>query len=178
MPRELTEPDVKLSPNESGNSASLYSSPYSWNIEMDWEEYFLAFKNLHGGDPVFLGGRLLFQDGWGYSAIQVEGPEFPPPEDREQLRLLKLQYWRRRQSIVQDETARLNHILTSLRELQQVKSATLIQIKGVTGDDGIEKPERVPLDLNTNTITGRLSWLKMDLARCNEIIEELERANP
>ena len=175
MFRELIEPNVRLSPKRADDSTSLHSNPYSWNIELDWEEYFLAFKNLHGGDPVFLGGRLLFQDGWGYSAIQVEGPEFPPPEDQEQLRLLKLKYWKRRRSIVYDETHRLGHVLTSLKELQQAKSATLIQIKGVVGDDGLKKPERVPLDLNTNTITGRLTWLKMDLARCDEMIEELNK---
>src|SRR5437870_10521119 len=50
-------------------------------IKLDWREHFRRWCELHGGNPVEVGGRLLAPDGWGYSATSYGGPEYPPPTD-------------------------------------------------------------------------------------------------
>ena len=93
-------------------------------VILDWREYYLAFRQEHG-DPVQYMGRLLFADGWRYSALDYAGPEWPPPEDEANLRGLKIAYWRLRRSVVSAKADTLQIKLRAISGLQSGKSISL-----------------------------------------------------
>lgn len=143
------------------------------SVRLDWRAYFREFSALHGGDPVIYKGRLLFADGWTYSASDYQGPEWPPPDDPKALANLQRWYWGRRRTIVRHELFTLRESLLSLETAQRNRSAPLQQIvtvkvwnEGLGRDANVWQAKNVDLE----GMRGRLAWLEEDLGRCSECL--------
>jgi len=95
-------------------------------IRLDWKRYFHSFMEKHG-EPIKYAGRLLFPDGWGYSATSYQGPEYPPPEDAGELGLLQLQYWIVMADRLWQEKKSLDNRIRALEQWQQTRSMPLQQ---------------------------------------------------
>lgn len=151
------------------------------SIELDWVGYFKAFSEAHGGNPLVHGGRLLFPDGWRYSASDYAGPEWAPPDDPEAHRALLRAYWGRRKGVVNSEARQLRGDLDHLRGLQSVRKVPLQALRYVkvtdpeTGTSGY-KAVSGPLDLTA--MEGRLAWLQDDLTECDRVLAALRNAKP
>ena len=138
-------------------------------FRLDWRAYFRAFSEAHGGDPVEHGGRLLFADGWQYSSTDHAGPEWPAPEDEQELRRLQTYYWNRRLWIVRTERNKLYEKLKGLEELQGTKSVALQTVARQPDEAGRSSVKRGPLDLAG--MQARLAWLKADVQWCESQLE-------
>lgn len=148
-------------------------------ILVDWREYYLSFLQEHG-DPVEHGGRLLFEDGWTYSAFDPAGPEWPPPGNKTTLKGLQITYWRLRREAVSAECGMLQMRLRAADGLQSGKSLPLPLRYKMPGDAaGATMP---PLDTDGNPIVrnlditahhDRLAMLRRDVEDCDECLTEL-----
>lgn len=146
------------------------------SVNLDWRAYFEDFKEKHGM-PVACRGRQVFPDGWSYSLKSLNGPEWRPPTDPEELRSLLLDYWRARRNIVSTESRMLRSVLEGLEELQWSKDGKLQgrpvffkrgqQIK--VRDENSRVGDVDPIKMRKL----RLEWLENDLKDCVEKIKEL-----
>lgn len=117
-------------------------------------------------------GRLLFADGWGYSMTDVRGPEFPPPEDPEELLRLRVAYWSIRRKQVIAEYNYLHRMISEMRIAQSSRSVPLQQRFTWVDEDGSLKSTTANLDLN-ELEQGRLRWLRDDILHCGLQLEKL-----
>lgn len=158
-----------------------------FRIEIDWAEYFRAFSVKHGGDPLVIGNRLVFGDGWAYALHDHRGPEFPPPENPAEAAALRMAYWRRRQAVVRGEANRLRTWLKGWDEGQQLRDGNMeamlkvVQWSRETTEEGRHKLKRTeyregkpdqPSALQV--IRDRLAWLESDLKNCDDKVREIE----
>lgn len=141
-------------------------------VELDWDGYWRAFREAHGDNPLEVGGRLLFRDGWTYSASDPSGPEWPPPADPNRRAKLIARYWSRRRDVCHAELVTLKHQLEKLKGLAACRSAPLQQRATFADPEtGRLRQEKGPLDLAG--MEGRLAWLAADVALCDEQLKEL-----
>lgn len=147
---------------------------FAQQVQLDWPAYWAKFLAAHG-DPVPHKGRLLFADGWQYSATDHAGPEWPPPEDETSLRQLQAAYWQERRAIVAAEKEQLGNTLTQLRNLQVGKSIPLQTRRG-WWDAEAGKAASATGDLDFGEMEGRLAWLAEDVERCSKQLRQLDAA--
>lgn len=134
------------------------------NRVLDWRAYFAKFCDLHGGranSPVEHNGKLLFMDGWTYSNIDHAGPEWPPPDDPTELRLLQIAYWQRRKVIVRSLAQRTRETIEKFQQLTAGRSAPLAF------------EDRMPPEEKLTYLKGRLKWLEDDFVLCSAQLKEL-----
>jgi hypothetical protein len=142
-------------------------------VELDWDAYYLKFKEVHG-DPVLFKGRLLFGDGWTYSSSDTSGPEYPPNKDSKQRIKDQLVYWGIRKHKVKVELQLLQNVVAELKELQVTHSIPLQQ-KRITFDEDKKQHIIDATDVDVQSIElGRLFWLEQDLLLSQEKILELK----
>lgn len=141
-------------------------------IRLDWKAYFEAFCAAHGQWPVVHRGVLLFPDGWTYSQNDHMGPEWPPPDDPNELRALQRAYWLRRRAIVRQDHLVLRERLAAIKDIQANKSVPLQQRTAFVGDDG-RKAKRTEA-INMDGLELKLQWLAEDMARCEAELKQLE----
>lgn len=141
-------------------------------VRLDWVQYFRNFCAAHGEWPVLAGGRLLFPDGWRYSATDPRGPEWLPPEDPAGLRSLRRVYWTRRREIVRADAADLRHRLRRLEDLASVRSLPLVSVGYEADDEG--RARRVSRELDVGALAARLAWLEADLEQCDRELNDHE----
>lgn len=148
---------------------------------LDWHEYYLSFLQEHR-DPVEYKGRLLFEDGWRYSALDEAGPEWPPPEDKGELRGLKIAYQRIRRGVVRTMAHTLRTRLRAIEGLQSGKSLPLpmgYRLKpGIPGIVEFEiNADGSPKRLDITAWQERLAALDRDAEDCDLRLEELGVGN-
>ena len=143
------------------------------SIRLNWRAYFETFCQEHGDDPVVVDNRLLFRDGWMYSAHDFQGPEYRPPKDTKELERMQLQYWNARIIIVEDELKELRRMRDGLNGFQTSKSVPLQQSVTFTDDDG--KRGTIVQDIDMGLFQERIMWLVEDRKECQEHITELKR---
>ncbi len=143
------------------------------NLQLDWRGYFLLFCEQHGGNPIHHGGRLLFADGSTYSSTDYAGPEWAPPTDPEELRLLQRTYWLRRRAIVVNEAAELRQAIIGLQQMQSIRT-TPLQAQSSHLDPETNKWVVTRGDLDLTQMKGRLEWLESDVLVCAENLRDLE----
>jgi hypothetical protein len=150
------------------------------SVQIDWGAYYLLFKEVHG-DPIEYKGRLVFPDGWSYSKTDVSGPEWAPPEDREQLTDLQLGYWKGRLALVTYERDVLKQLAENIVHAQTSKSLPLpgfVTYREID-ENGVPKTRRVELGeviTHVEDLLGpnaRLAWLEEDIILCRAEIEKL-----
>lgn len=146
-------------------------------VNLDWRAYFNRFSRAHGGDPVQYRNRLLFRDGWTYSATDYGGPEWAPPEDLDEKRLFIVAYWTRRRQIVLFERDQLAITLRELRHAQELKSVPLQQAIRYEALNVDGKPTMATAvgDIDFEALQGRLDWLTLDMDQCNQKLRELTK---
>lgn len=149
-------------------------------MKVSWRAYFKDFWQTHGGDPVAWranpevdkSGRLLFPDGWSYSARNVEGPEYPPPEDEQKhLMLIKL-YWHKRRAVLQEHYEQMRQTISELAEAQQKLSAAL-QIPSATlveDDEGVAHRRVALMDIDFDSMIEDLKVIKDDIVHCTQMM--------
>jgi len=139
-------------------------------IELNWLAYWAEFKRIHHDHPVRWGGRFLFRDGWTYGT-NPKGPEWPPPEDPVELRRLQRDYWTIRLAELRYEYADVADSLDSLRQMQDGRSATLMQRIREHQNGRLVTDDR-PLDLSALEL--RLSDLRGYVAEAIDNLTKLE----
>jgi hypothetical protein len=141
--------------------------PKPAKITLDWRAYFLTFCEKHGRNPIQYRGRLLFMDGWMYSATAYEGPEWPPPVLESESKALIREYWLRRKAIISAERSALAKEIRDLEVAQETHSAALQQIV-IYYDPDIKKlrSRRGPLDIGV--LRQRMILLEQDVLNCAE----------
>lgn len=146
---------------------NLLTKPYE--VVLDWRAYFKRFCEQHGGNPVSHGGRLLFGDGWSYSSTDYMGPEWSPPTDPDELRVLLTAYWTRRRLIVKAEYDALAKTFDGLKRDAAVRSVPLQQRIVVQEENAEGKivVRQQAIDLDLQAVQLRLEWLRGDVEQCN-----------
>lgn len=141
-------------------------------IELDWEDYFRDFCAAHGR-PIELEGRLVFPDGWTYSATDYEGPEEPPPIGPNDCRALRLKYWKERYRIIRVELMEAWAEQKYLKQLQAVKSIPLKQAHAIPDDDkpGYFRTQRSRIDFEMLNLQEKR--LKKELLLAQQEISKL-----
>lgn len=143
-------------------------------IQLDWRGYFLEFSRLHGGDPVPFKGRLLWRDGWRYSATDYRGPEIPPPSNDYDCRRLIQMYWRVRLTLINRQRRDLAEQLVGLEETASSRSAPLQAWR--LGRDDAGKRSVLRGELELQAVRDRLEFLRSDAIQCEkELTSEKER---
>lgn len=140
--------------------------------ELSWVAYYFRFKQEHGY-PVQHKGRLLFPDGWTYSATDYAGPEWPPPKSTSVLLRLRLAYWETRLQTVREEHRVLKSKLEGFRRLQQGRSVPLQQYTAEY-HKGFKRKLSEPADLDLEAFQGRFEWLGTEIRDCYERIKEIK----
>ncbi len=138
---------------------------------LDWHEYYLSFLQEHG-DPVEYRGRLLFEDGWMYSALHEAGPEWSPPEDKRELRGLKIAYQQVRRNAIRTMAHTLRTRLQAIEGLQSGKSLPL----PLKYDDSEQRGMAGVVEWKDLDITAhyeRLTALDQNVKDCDLRLEEL-----
>lgn len=144
-------------------------------IKLDWKAYFLEFCQKHG-EPVQWKGRLLFRDGWMYSASDYGGPETPPPKDFDELDQLCLSYWLVRRSTL---LRRLSDLLQERRTLSIAQSDRSVPLQVLVRreeEDGMTRVGYAELDFTT--LDTHIDWFKTDIAECDIRLRELNVERP
>lgn len=155
--------------------------PYAQEItsldNIDWKQYFDDFCEAHGKypivhtDPVTENRVLLFPDGYRYSCDNYEGPEYPPPLDKNKLRQLKRMYWMRRRIIVSSQYRDLDQLIRHTEALIKSRSVPIKISKMILGDEG--KYDKITDVINIEDMKRRLNWLMEDTIECDKKIKEL-----
>lgn len=140
-------------------------------VRLDWRAYFNRFCNDHGGFPVLVRGRLLFRDGWIYSSTDYAGPEWPPPEDAEELLDLKTEYWSLRREALLAIHRRIYSEVESLTAAQASKSSPLQHSFSYRDDDG--QVSRGTADLDISAVRVKMDWVADDIKECDEHLRGL-----
>ncbi|MCI0743482.1 MAG: hypothetical protein L0Y72_31020, partial [Gemmataceae bacterium] len=140
---------------------------------LDFRAGFKQFCEEHG-EPLDDGnGRLLFFDGWRFSATSYKGPAEPPPSDPVQLAELRRTYWRLRREEVLRQIGELKKQLTELEKLQQEHSLPLF-IAGKTvwhaGQGRWRKTKSKPLNLQD--MIDRMNWLLSEEKTCDSLLSQ------
>jgi len=147
-------------------------------IRIDWKAYYLKFVEQHGGFPVHYLGRLLFRDGWMYSATDHKGPEWNPLYDNEgkevppeKLIELKVAYWSLRLKSLRLAHRELVQAFDSLKQLQLSRSAPMQHTVTYVDDEGIRVTKSV--DLNLQALETRMEWAAKDVEECELHLAQL-----
>lgn len=148
------------------------------NWKLDWKLYFRKFCEKHGGkhgNGVEIDGRLIFEDGWGYSAVDYRGPEFRPPTGPA-LKALMTRYWTERLGIVKDEIKFLSVARENLRDSMLKTNMPLM--RELRRDERKQfrsmMKQRIDIrEVSLDKIDERLRWLEADAAECERKIKEL-----
>ena len=138
--------------------------------KLDWAAYFRKFCELHG-EPVAYRGRLLFRDGYTYSASDYAGPEWAPPSDPAELAALQRAYWQLRLKMVEVELARTKAHVTAVFEAQAVRGAPLQVRVSYVDDDGKRREESA--DVDRQALVERMKWLTSDAIDCERELRRL-----
>lgn len=156
----------------------------NYQIQLDWRGYFYEFCRAHGNTPVpypyhppLPSPRLLFSDGWTYSATDYKGPEYPPPTDPRELKELLLTYWITRYKVLNSESNNLRGSIVNLKALQSLKSAPLQQVsRHFDPDLGKLVQKKTTIDFDGMQI--HLELLEQNLSEAEIKIRELHNADP
>lgn len=144
-------------------------------VQVDWKAYFLQFCAVHG-EPVEVGGRLLFRDGWTYSLTDYEGPEWGPPLNHTELDELVYNYWRARREKLLPLLATLTHRLQQFKDLSATRSLPVQQVVIVNTAQGKRRGYQ---PLSTKPLEDKVGWVRKDIEECEvrlkEIMDEFER---
>lgn len=141
-------------------------------VRLDWKAYFYEFCIVHGEPVIFKENRLLFRDGWMYSATDYEGPEFPPPHNNQELDALVLQYWTIRKSQLTTAVTKLHHQIKTAKDAQATRNIPLQQTTYIQDGDRRRRTHK-PLDLSG--IESRIQWIEADLIECEERLREIQQ---
>jgi hypothetical protein len=142
-------------------------------IRLDWRAYFAKFCEEHG-EPVNYRGRLLFRDGYMYSATNHAGPEYSPPAGEELLRLQR-DYWSLRRKMIQEQIDDLTYVAESVFQMQAGRSVKLQQTNVYKDDEGKVKIEVG--DVDRVAMLERMRWLVAEAKECDVRLQEsVERA--
>lgn len=144
-------------------------------IELDWDAYFIEFQMQHGGEPVIHQPtrRLLFRDGWMYSAVDTRGPEWEPPKDPPVLAQLLLDYWSTRRAIVWNRLESLRGQVAEFKEMQRLRSAPLQRRVVIVDENGKSSVKTAKLD--TQILETQLSIFQNALDECDEQLVKLRK---
>ena len=144
------------------------------SVNLNWRAYFVQFCTEHGNDPIIYGKRLLFRDGWQYSAYDFAGPEYAPPEDSKELVNLQKTYWKEKHRLIKSERKRLEMMKDSLWNFQNTKSAALQQAISFVDED--TKKRKVMIQgLDFSIIGGRIEWLNDEEFECEKELRNLDK---
>lgn len=139
-------------------------------IVLDWKAYFIEFCRVHG-EPVEHEGRLLFRDGWTYSATDYSGPEKGPPSKPEELDLLTMHYWVKRKEGIKRELLKLTHALEVYAKQQSDHSLPLQQMTSVREGEKVLKGYTA---VDLAPMKQRVKWMRTDIEECDQRLREIE----
>lgn len=145
--------------------------PKFTKVELDWKAYFIVFCEKHG-EPVKYKGRLLFRDGWGYSASEYEGPEFPPPASLMELDVLTEKYWTIRQKELGKLITALLHEKDQLHKFQSQRDVPIQRVTSVM-EDGKKRRGYQAVDLRM--LDQKIEWVEADLIECDEQLQLIKK---
>ena len=115
--------------------------------------------------------KLLWRDGWRYSATDYRGPEVAPPKDPCERRKLVRGYWLTRLALVNLQRRYLAEQLVGLEETSRSRSAPLQAWRPGRDDKGKRMVLRGELDLRA--VRDRLDLLRADAEQCEAKIKEV-----
>lgn len=139
-------------------------------VQLDWQAYFYAFQEKHG-EAVQVNNRLLYADGYQYSAHDYAGPEWQPPSDLEQLRKLRVTYWQRRRSIVYNTLVNLRSEAEQLRLAQLGRSVPLQRVVTYYDDDKLTTTKG---EVNLTDLNAKVADLKARVEDCDKHLKDLQ----
>lgn len=139
---------------------------------IDWVGYYENFRDKHG-EPVSYQGRILFPDGWTYSATDFKGPEYPPPEDKLQLWEMQKAYWIIRKAMLLVEFSDLKVKAECIVELQSVKDAPLMFLQTTIKEDGTK--EKLSQEFDLTILIDRLDFLTQQITVCDREIGQYKQ---
>ena len=152
-------------------------------VRLDWKAYFYNFVELHGepetqyneeGQPY----ELLFADGWRYSAMDYQGPETKPPEDKRKLKQLQLVYWTQRSTRLQQEAENLERQIKTLGDWSEQRELPLQSVRTYRDRDDngqVVLRRGEPENLDLTSLEDRLDDLTFLLQECTAELRKLNK---
>ena len=148
-------------------------------IRLDWRAYFHEFSQRHGGNPIVIGGRQVFEDGWQYSAHDYKGPEWAPPDDPKTFARLLTSYWKERRRIVFEQLQPLKNLIADLKRAMRERDAPLQHVVSVPtsradGSPSIMRTSRPLTNDVMDDLVQRLGFLEHEVAKCDDALEAVD----
>jgi hypothetical protein len=148
-------------------------------LRLSWKSYYEQFKLKHGQPVLYLNdkstfsnGLLLFPDGWTYSTDGYAGPEYPPPENPEDLKRLQVAYWREKLGILKGLRLEAGTQLAGLRSIQDGKAMPLRYTKPRYDEEG--RPSGVEeASVSFQDLGARIDQIDLDIEECEKKITGL-----
>jgi hypothetical protein len=153
------------------------------DIRPDWRAYFRSFHEQHEGlthPPMHYRGRLLYSDGWTYSSTDYAGPEWAPPEDKDELHAMQLWYWSRRRWRILANIRDIRKELDAIKTVSSMHSAPLQQNvfydEELPGGGKKRVKKAITLTHAVETFTEHLRRLLSEADQCDDKLGELKNA--
>lgn len=140
------------------------------DFQIDWPEYFKEFCRLHG-DPVQARGRLLFADGWMYSATDYAGPEYPPPVEPDKLEDLQRTFWEENLKIRRQMYQKALYVHEGAENVVNSRSAIVSRVAHREDENGKRRRVAEPIDLVE--LKEIVDSLAADVKTCEQELEQL-----
>lgn len=168
----LTDQDVQGWRKRAGRTVdvSKYLKGPEVDFQIDWPEYFKEFCRVHG-DPVQARGRLLFADGWTYSATDYAGPEYPPPAEPDKLLDLRRTYWEENLRIRRQWHQKAFHVYEGAKLVVKSRSAIVSRVAHREDENGKRIRVADPIDLVE--LKEIVDSLAEDVKTCEQELEKL-----
>lgn len=168
----LTDQEVQGWRKRAGRTVDIskYFKGPDVDFQIDWPEYFKEFCRLHG-DPVQARGRLLFADGWMYSATDYAGPEYPPPEEPDKLLDLRREYWEEALKLRKQMHQQMFRVYEGAENVVNSRSAIVSRVAYREDENGKRRRVAEPIDLVE--LKEIVESLAADVKTCEQELEEL-----
>ena len=133
-------------------------------IRINTKDTYRIFYQLHGGEPVIHGNRLLFRDGWSYSRVGHDGPAYPPDDAG---KLIKT-YWKLRRKALIEEHAKLFHAYDSAKKLAESAQHDIALEVEILGEEQGARKTWAPISIDE--IELKLSSLRAEIDECERVL--------
>lgn len=168
---KLLEMDDRLrnTPNRVGLERTATADKFG--IALAWRDYYISYREKHGGYPVRYKNRVLFRDAASYDLGNYAGREYPPPPDpAERAKLIGL-YWRLRKLEINAELKKQRDIYNWLASVAADREMPLRRLVPIVLG-GVA--HRASEEINLEAMRQEILELENEIAECDQNLSNVQ----